>query len=351
MTSAIDFDDLDHLDMVVKARAPKAELAAHPSGGPTPVLVVDDDRAFRTMLKGLLTGFGYQVHVATNAKQAFEMAIELQPRIMVVDWIMPGMSGIDLVRALRHTRAGRRIYVLVLTDLDDDEHLMRAFDAGVDDFIAKPLRPMVLAARLRGGQRVTRLQDEIEREYEETGRVAAELAVANRRLQEAALTDPLTGFPNRRFALQRLAQEWSAAARGKRPLACMVIDLDEFKPINDRYGHDVGDTVLKQAALGLKRGLRTQDMVARIGGDEFLVICPDTTLQAALACAERVRQSVEAMPIATGPMSLRATVSIGVAVVNAAIDDIDALIKCADQGLYIAKAQGRNRIGTFQPDD
>ncbi|HZV55141.1 MAG TPA: diguanylate cyclase [Rhodocyclaceae bacterium] len=315
------------------------------------VLVVDDDAAFRARLKVMLAQYGHRVYEATDGQQAFEMAVELRPQIMVVDWMMPGMNGIELTHALRQTKVGRSIYILVLTGLDDDEHLVRAFESGVDDFMTKPLKPRVLAARLRAGQRVVKLQDEVERDREEIRRFAAELAVTNRRLQEAALTDALTGFPNRRYAMERLEQEWASSSRSKRPLSCMVIDLDEFKQINDRYGHDIGDIVLKQAAQALKRGLRTQDVVARIGGDEFLVICPDTALSAAIACAERVRQSVETMPITTGQLQLRSSVSIGVAVQDDTMDSVDALVKCADQGLYVAKEQGRNRIGIFQEPD
>lgn len=345
---------LDVRAVVLPAFAVSSEVAngADPGCAPSAegmrVLVVDDDPGFRAMLKRLLTDYGYEVYLAADGRQAFEMALERQPQIMLVDWMMPGMTGPELTRALRQTKIGRRIYVIVLTGLDHDDRLVEAFESGVDDFIAKPLQDRVLAARLRAGQRVVRLQDEVERDREEIRRFAAELAVTNRRLQEAALTDALTGFPNRRFAMERLEQEWSAAMRSKRPLACMVIDLDEFKPINDRYGHDIGDTVLRQAAQALKRGLRSQDVVARIGGDEFLVICPDTALPAAMACAERVRVSVESMDLPRREPQLRSTVSIGVAVIDEAMANVDALVKCADQGLYLAKAGGRNRIGASQ---
>ena len=140
----------------------------------------------------------------------------------------------------------------------------------------------------------------------------------------------------------------ASSLRSKRSLACMVVDLDAFKPINDRYGHDIGDIVLKQAAQALKRGLRTPDVVARMGGDEFLVICPDTSLAAAMACAERVRRSVESMVIPTGDLRVASTVSIGVAVRDEGMENADALVKCADQGLYLAKEKGRNCIAAYQ---
>jgi diguanylate cyclase (GGDEF)-like protein len=268
--------------------------------------------------------------------------------MMIVDWAMPEMDGMQLTRALRQTKIGRSMFIMVLTGFEDDERLIEAFENGVDDFMHKPLKPRVLAARLRAGQRIIRLQQEIEHDRGEIRHFAAELAVTNRRLQEVALTDVLTNLPNRRFALDRIRQEWATAVRGGRPLACMVIDIDEFKQINDIYGHDVGDSVLKQSAVALKKGLRTQDVICRTGGDEFLVICPDTGLQAALVCAERVRRSVEMLVVSAGMLQLKSSVSIGVAVSDGSMADAAALIKRGDDGLYVAKARGRNRVDTAQ---
>jgi diguanylate cyclase (GGDEF)-like protein len=276
------------------------------------------------------------------------MALEIQPQIMIVDWLMPEMNGVELTRALRQTRTGRGVYILLLTGVEADDKLVEAFEAGVDDFMLKPLKPRLLAARLRAGQRVVHLQQEVERDREEIRHFAAELAVTNRRLQEAALTDALTGFPNRRYVVERIEQEWAASTRSGRPLACMVIDIDRFKAINDSHGHDVGDLVLKQTALALRSGLRTPDVISRLGGDEFLVICPDTDLPSALVCAERMRAAVEALEIAADDLHLRGSVSIGLAVRDPAMNDADALIKCADRGVYLAKQRGRNRLATVQ---
>jgi diguanylate cyclase (GGDEF)-like protein len=163
-----------------------------------------------------------------------------------------------------------------------------------------------------------------------------------------ALTDALTGFPNRRYAMERFAQEWAASGRTGRPLSCMMIDVDAFKTINDTYGHDVGDSVLKQTAAALKSALRTPDVVSRIGGDEFLVICPDTDLAAALQCGERVRQAVAALSVKAGSLQLKLGISVGVAVRVPAMSDVEALIKVADQGVYLAKQGGRNRVSSAQ---
>jgi diguanylate cyclase (GGDEF)-like protein len=312
------------------------------------ILVVDDDASMRAILRAMLSGAGHEVVEAANGQQAFEMALELGPQIMIVDWLMPTMNGIELTRALRQTKIGRSVYILILTGLEEDDKLVEAFEAGVDDYMVKPLKPRLLAARLRAGQRVVRLQQEIERDREEIRHFAAELAVTNRHLQEVALTDSLTGFPNRRYAMERVQQEWLAASRSKRPLSCMVIDIDRFKTINDSYGHDVGDNVLRQTAEALKSGLRAQDVMSRLGGDEFIVICPDSDLAAAAICGERMRKAVENLEIVSGSLKLRGSVSIGIAERDEGMADADALIKCADQSVYAAKQLGRNRLAAIQ---
>lgn len=308
------------------------------------VLVVDDDPVMRALLRMVVEKAGHEVYEAKNGKEGLEQALDLQPHMMIVDWLMPEMDGMALIRALRQTPAGRGIYMLVLTSQDDEERLIEAFENDVDDYLAKPLKQRVLAARLRAGQRVVRLHQEIERDREEIRRFAAKLAVTNRHLQEAALTDSLTGLPNRRFAMDRLHQEWALYCRTGRPLACLVIDVDEFKPINDTYGHDVGDAILRQAALTLKSGLREQDVLCRMGGDEFLAICPGNSLEQVMVCAERVRHAVEQALVVSGYLSLRMTVSIGAAVSQAEMEKPEVLIKRADEGLYLAKVRGRNCV-------
>ena len=320
---------------------------AMPESNRMRVLIVDDDASMRALLRAMLSGAGHEVFEAVDGRQAFELALDIQPQIMIVDWLMPTMDGIELTRSMRQTKVGRGIYILILTGLEEDDKLVEAFEAGVDDFMTKPLKPRLLAARLRAGQRVIMLQREVERDREEIRRFAAELAVTNRRLQEVALTDALTGCPNRRYAIERLEQEWAASARSKRSLTCMVIDVDAFKRINDDHGHDIGDSALTQIATALKSGLRAQDVIARMGGDEFLVLCPDTDLASAAICAERMRKAVETLPAPEGPQGRR-SVSIGLAMRDASMEDADALIKCADQGLYLAKQRGRNRIATVQ---
>ena len=314
---------------------------------PMRILVVGDQKSIRNPLCSVLRAAGHEVFEAADGRQGLAMAIELQPQIMLVDLLVEGMDGIELTRTLRQFKVGRSIYVLILTSRDDDEKLVQAFEAGVDDFLSMPVKPRVLAARLRAGQRVVRLQEELARDQEEIRRISAELSVTNQQLEEVGMTDMLTGCPNRRSAMDRIQQEWATATRSQRPLACMVINIDNFKQVNDIHGHEAGDTVLKLVAGSFKDEMRAQDVLARTGGDEFLVICPDTTLEAAVACAERMRAGVETLPIVCGEKNARGSVSVGVAVRDTTTADTDALIRLADQAAYLAKRR-RNCVATVQ---
>ncbi|MDZ4252874.1 MAG: diguanylate cyclase [Sulfuritalea sp.] len=311
------------------------------------ILVVGDQARVRNPLCSALTAAGHQVFEAADGRQGLAMAVELQPQIMLVDAQAAELDGLELTRTLRQFKAGRSIYVMVLAARGDDAELVRAFEAGADDFLCLPAPPRVLAARLRAGQRVARLQEELARDQEEIRRISAELSVSNQQLQDVGMTDLLTGCPNRRCAMDRIQQEWAMATRSQRPLACMVVDIDNLKQVNDAHGHVAGDMVLKLVASAFKDEMRAQDVLARSGGDEFLVICPDTTLQAAMACAERMRAAVETLPIVGGAQTSRGSVSIGVAVRDASVADPDALIRLADQGAYLAK-RSRNTVATVQ---
>jgi diguanylate cyclase (GGDEF)-like protein len=324
--------------------------AAEPAGRPQlRLLVVDDDKSVLMLLDKLLAHAGYTVFTAGNGREALHTAMECRPHLIVADWLMPEMDGIEFCRALRNTKIGRGVYLVLLTGIEDETRLVEAFEAGVDDYVLKPINPKMLLARLRAGERVVNLQTEVESDREEIRRTAAELAMTNRRLQEAALLDPLTGIPNRRYAMDRIQQEWAAAERGARPLACMLIDVDHFKRINDTYGHDVGDLVLQRVAETLKQSARLQDVIARIGGEEFLAVCPDTDASAASQCAERLRQAVGGMRIGVGNVTLQLTISVGVAAMDPGMTSPDSMIKASDQAVYAAKQAGRNRICVYRP--
>jgi len=299
----------------------------------------------RELLRSQLEAEGFAVFVTEEVQAALEAALAVQPQLLVADW---SDEGERVVRGLREMRLGRSIYVICMLADEGETRLLAASGAGADDFMVRPLHRAPLAVRLRACLRMLVLQEELEREREELRNFAAELSISNRRLQEAALTDPLTGLPNRRQAIESLQAEWATAMRHNRAFSVMIVDLDGFKTINDTHGHDVGDMALRQAAESLRGALRTQDLICRTGGDEFLVLCPDTDLKSAMLVAERLRVAVQARPIDTGGPQIFLTASVGVAMRLPDMDGVDALIKCADDGVYRAKQRGRNRIAALQ---
>jgi diguanylate cyclase (GGDEF)-like protein len=313
------------------------------------ILVVDDDPTVCLLLKKLLTTAGHTVHVARDGHEGLGLALQYQPQLVITDLMMAGHDGLQLIRNLRQTEFGRSIYIMVLTILDDEDKLAEAFDCGADDYLTKPVESKPLLARLKAGMRMIREQQALRQEQEELRRRLLELSIANQRAQEAALTDVLTGLYNRRHAMERLAQEWAESERGHRPLCLLAVDIDHFKSVNDKHGHDTGDAALRQFAEILRVYSRMPDVPCRFGGEEFLLIAPDTSLEGALNLAERIRLAVQDKPLLAGEVSLRLTVSIGVAEKSAKHANIDQFIKAADEALYHAKQSGRNRTEKARP--
>jgi diguanylate cyclase (GGDEF)-like protein len=325
-----------------------------PAAGPLRIVAADDDPIQLCLLTEYLAGLGHTVHAARDGGEALRLVLQFNPQLVITDWNMPGMDGPALVKSLRQTKVGRQFYVIMLTGSEGDETQVEAFEAGADDYVLKPFSPKLLAARLSACARVVRLQEEVRRDKEELRRCMAELGVANRKLQQAALTDALTGLYNRRYALERLDQEWAQAVRGGRPLACLLIDLDHFKRVNDTHGHDMGDQVLRETASLLRGRMRTYDAVCRLGGEEFVVIAPGMDLRAGCDCAERLRGGLESHAIAGPAGEVRVTMSVGVAVRAEGMGGPADLLKAADQAAYAAKAAGRNQVrhhGAPEPAD
>lgn len=315
------------------------------------VLVVDDDPTMLQILAKLLTSAGHSVVSANNGREALAVVLETNPQLVITDWMMPKIDGVEFCKAMRGTKMGQWMYIIVLTIREDEEHIVQAFDAGADDYIVKPIHPKMLMARVRAGRRMIGLQEESARDKEEIRRYTTSLALLTRKLERAALTDALTDLPNRRYMIDRLEQEWVAASGTGHPLACMMLDIDDFKQVNDTYGHEVGDQVLEQTAAFLRTSKRKHDVVCRYGGEEFVLICPDTDLGAAKECAERLRTGIETNVITVSgqEFNCQLTISIGVAARETSLCDPDALLKAADRALYCAKEAGRNQVAVYHP--
>lgn len=308
------------------------------------LLLVDDDPMMLARLSKQLAAAGHRVAACRDGDSALKHIVEHRPQLVITDWRMKPMNGLTLCKALRSSAFGKNIYLIMLTSTEEEDALVEAFDAGIDDYVTKPVSLRVLLARLRAGQRIITLQNELEKESRDIQRYSAELAVANRRLRSMANTDILTGLPNRRYALNRLEQESAAALRSNQPLSVLMLDLDHFKSVNDTLGHDVGDKVLAHAAGLMRKTARTNDIVCRLGGEEFLIIAPNTDGTTAALLAERIRSSIEKNQPPGLVLRHPVTVSIGVAGSMGAKPSWKALMKCADDALYRVKQGSRNGV-------
>jgi diguanylate cyclase (GGDEF)-like protein len=312
------------------------------------VLVVEDDPSSQLLaVRTLASLFGKNVHAASNGQEALALALEVTPQIVVTDWHMPVMDGLEFCRALRATEWGQSIYVIMLTGTDEDQEIIDAFDAGVDDYVTKPLNVRALRARLRAALHYVKLLESWERDRAQLRQFAAELALSNRRLEHLALTDLLTGLPNRRAGMNALAEAWSAANRGGQDVTVMTIDIDRFKSVNDTYGHAIGDSVLIEVAAVIRNTARKEDSICRFGGEEFLIVCRHTDLKSSLQAAERLRVAVKSLNIKTSAGVIQTSVSIGVAIKEPSMTDVDALVKSSDMALYSAKHGGRDRTCVY----
>ncbi len=287
------------------------------------ILVVDDSRFIRTTIAHLLEAEGADVIQADDGMPALQSLQENSVDVILTDYHMPEMNGIAFVQELRGIPDHTSTPVLFLTAAEDRNLAARALNAGANDFIQKPFEGTELLARIRSFARMAQL---------------------TKQLQHMALTDELTGLLNRRHAMNKLAEQFAAAKRYGNPCTCIMLDIDHFKKFNDTHGHDVGDIVLRQTAEILQANVRSTDSVCRLGGEEFLVLCPHVDMDGAMICAEKLRSSVEQGRFTHDGTPLTVTMSLGVAEFDREMTDEDALLKAADEALYASKEAGRNRV-------
>ena len=318
---------------------------------PIRVLAVDDDRVTLKILVRHLERGGFEVIQANDGREGLKLALSCNPEIVMSDWVMPKMDGVELCKELRRTESGRHMYFLLLTGRSEEERVVQAFEAGVDDYVTKPFIPRILTARIKGGLRLVNLQRQVEKDKRIMMQQFADLGRMARRLQAAAFTDALTELPNRRYAMKQLESEWASIARSGRPLTLILFDIDHFKSVNDNFGHDIGDVVLRKVAQTVKDQVRASDEVCRIGGEEFVIICKNTDLREGGFVAERIRSAVESCVIPDGGFNRSVTLSLGVAGTVGAEGTFNELLKRADEAVYEAKGSGRNKVCIDTGDD
>ncbi len=289
------------------------------------ILVADDEPISVLYLQAALEDWGYQVITASDGNAACEILQgQDAPMLAIIDWMMPGMDGIDVCRVVRESVKDRYVYMIMLTGKSETEFIVAAMNAGADDFISKPFNIDELQVRVRAGRRIADLEQ---------------------KLRLKASHDALTGLYNRGTIIEILQKELTRHQRNKHSFAIIFGDLDHFKRINDDYGHLAGDAVLREAASRISAVLRPYDSLGRYGGEELLIVLPGCDANEAIEIAERVRLSVCSHPVATEVGDVPASLSMGVAVIAQGQQiNFNELIHLADAALYIAKDKGRNRV-------
>jgi two-component system cell cycle response regulator len=300
----------------------------------TAILLAEDDPVTRMLMTRFLKKAGYEVDAVADGTEALEHMTRHYYPFLVTDWEMPEMDGIELCKAVRNLQLDGYVYALLLTARNAKEHIIAGLEAGADDYLVKPVHEPELIARLNTGRRILALEHS--------------LRAANERNRVLSITDPLTGAFNRRYMMEQLPRELERCRRYGNPLAVIMCDIDHFKQVNDVKGHSAGDDVLQQFAARMQRSTRANsDWVARLGGEEFLIVLPETDFRGAMFVAEKIRAITTSVPFVTREGDVLATSSFGVASTESHGPDlamnIETLIRAADQCLYTSKQSGRNR--------
>jgi two-component system cell cycle response regulator len=295
------------------------------------ILIAEDNLISLKMLEKTLVDWRYSVYKAPDGEKAWQLLHKHKVRIVILDWMMPGLNGIELCKKIRKSRNDRYTYIILLTSKDDSTDVIEGLMAGADDYITKPFNPQELKARLQTGRRIIRLE--------------AQLLITQRRLHEMATKDGLTRILNREAILQTLDDEHSRSHREKSTYSAIMVDIDNFKLINDTHGHQIGDKVIFEVACRLKKNLRRYDKIGRYGGDEILIVLPSCSSEELEWIARRLCNAVNTETVETTKGPVCVTISLG-GISSADIEQPSSqqILIESDAALYKAKRMGRSRF-------
>ena len=296
------------------------------------ILIADDSLVSRHLLEATLRKWGYEVTVACDGEEALSLLQKDDaPAVAILDWMMPGMTGLEVCRRVRLRAREPYTYILLLTSKSQKEDLIEGMEAGADDYITKPFDQHELQVRLRAGSRLVDLQ--------------AELLSAREALREQATKDSLTHLWNRSSIFEILCRELARGQRERAPVGVVMVDLDHFKSINDNYGHFAGDAVLCEAARRMQNAVRQYDSIGRYGGEEFLILLSGCDEESSMCQAERMRKQLAQVQLSLQESTIGITASFGVTTALPGQSwTPEELIHKADEALYLAKRRGRNRV-------
>lgn len=305
------------------------------------ILIVDDDPVLRQILQTYLARSGYEVAMAEDGRVAWEFWQQEHPRLIITDWMMPVLDGPELIRRVRGAAYANYTYIIMLTAKEGKSDVIFGLEAGADDYLTKPFNAGELRARITIGERILNLE--------------ANLSQALARMEEMATHDPVTSLLNRRALYSHAEAELNRAQRDSKPVSFVMLDLDHFKSVNDRFGHLTGDKALYAVAEMLTHNKRPYDWAGRWGGEEFLLVLPNTDVVEASAVAERLRVSINETQIPLpdgGSFNLQASLGVTSSSYNVKKPyTLDLLVHQADEALIRAKREGRNRVCVYKPDE
>jgi two-component system chemotaxis response regulator CheY len=300
--------------------------------------VIDDDQMMRRIVRTVLAADGHSIVEADTAEAAISLLQQEPIRLIITDWTLPGMSGPELIQQIRADATDAYTYIIVLTARSEKEDIAVGLETGADDYLTKPFNQRELRARVRIGERILNLETRLKESRDQ--------------LEVLATRDTLTGLLNRRAIQGYVEAAWQRAQRGGEPFGLLILDVDHFKRVNDQHGHLIGDQALQLVAEVIRQRIRMYDQASRWGGEEFLILLPGAESMDAQIIAERIRSRVAATPLALpdgSSLDLRA--SLGVTSTSLALPaSLEALVSQADEALYQAKREGRDRVVVFDPD-
>jgi diguanylate cyclase (GGDEF)-like protein len=300
------------------------------------ILIVEDEPINRRLVKHSLLTAGYEVVEAEDGQSAWELFQQEPFQFIITDWMMPKLSGPELVQRIRESGKKSYTYIIMLTAMNNEDNVVLGLESGADEYLTKPINSRELVARVASGVRILKLEEQ--------------LLQAHQKMETLAMYDGLTNLLNRRAIEEFGEGELNKAIRKDLPFCIILLDIDYFKSVNDQHGHKAGDVVLKQVAKILSEEIRDYDRVGRWGGEEFILILPETHIQEALIVAERMRSRIADTQISLeNEASISVHISLGVACTNKQKISLSTLIDRADQALYQAKQNGRNQVCVFKP--